>query len=103
MGLVYETKRRAREAIAPFVCFALVIYFGYHVIHGDRGLLAYLHLTKKIATLQASHGQVARERDKLENAARRLRADNLDLDLLEERSRIVLGHIRRDEAIILAN
>lgn len=101
MGIVYETKRRAREAVAPFVCFILIVYFGYHAIQGDRGLLAYLHLTKSIAQLEQTYEEVSGDRKTFENAANRLRSDNLDTDLLEERSRAILGLVRKDESVVL--
>ena len=102
MGLVYETRRRAREALAPLLCFALVVYFAYHVIQGDRGLLAWLKLNNEIASASAYNETLISERRVLENVTQRLRPESLDADLLEERARIVLGFVRADEIVILS-
>ena len=44
MGVLYDIRRYLRRAIAPCLCFCAVIYFGYHTVQGERGVIAYLRL-----------------------------------------------------------
>ncbi|GMG80867.1 hypothetical protein LNKW23_00790 [Paralimibaculum aggregatum] len=74
--------------------------FGWSGLKGERGLAALaaaeaeeVRLTEKLAAVEA-------ERVAAENRVRRLGTDYLDLDLLDERARSVLGLVRPDEVVI---
>lgn len=82
------------------VAFSLGLYFTFAAVQGDYGLFRRAEimaeaseLEKRLATLEA---QVAR----MENLTRRLSDTYLDLDLLDEQARSVLGFIRADEIVI---
>ena len=92
---------RWRHAVTPVLCVAAVVYFGYHAIQGDRGLLAWLHLTQQITRAEAIVNTAAAERYRLERMTRRLRPESLDADLLDERARRTLGLAKPAEVIIL--
>ena len=57
MFVVDEIRRRARAITGPVLAISLVCYFAYHLFVGDRGLIAWLHLTQQLrdgkATLAA--------------------------------------------------
>lgn len=94
-----EIRRRARHAIGPFLGAAAVVYFGFHAVQGDRGLIAWWNLNQEIAKAEAVAQRVAAEKSELENRVRLLRPDSLDPDLLEERARLLnLG--RPNEKIV---
>ncbi len=101
MGLTLELKRRSRPAIAPFFFAIAVAYFAFHFIQGDRGLIAYLRLNQQIEETQAHLTALGEEKARLEHRVSLLRPDNLDRDMLDERTRSVLGVAHRDEVIIL--
>jgi len=97
---IREINVRARYIIGPLLGALALVYFGYHVIQGDRGLIAWIQraqqieqVSEELALLKFSHGE-------LEHRTNRLRSDSLDLDLLEERARVVLNFIGKDEVII---
>ena len=73
------------------VLAALVVYFGFQALTGDRGLLTArerkIELTRRQAELTRLHAR----RMELEARARLLRNDSLSADLLEERARALLG------------
>ncbi|MBW7849041.1 MAG: septum formation initiator family protein [Rhodospirillales bacterium] len=77
-----------------------VIYFGYHTIQGDRGLLAWWHLRHEVQQADAELQRIVAVRQALEHRASLLRPDNLDLDMLEERARVMLNAGRSDEIVI---
>ncbi len=92
MGLKYEIRKRARHAIAPvlFLCFAA--YLAYHTVNGERGLIAWAHMTQQLTQVNGDLSRARAERDRLERRVMLLRPDSLDLDMLEERARAVLNY-----------
>ena len=83
-----------------FVSLTLAFYFLFSAIQGDYGILrraAYQAeadgLQRQLSTLQSSISQ-------LENKTLRLSDHYLDLDLLDQQARDVLGFIRPDEIAI---
>ena len=80
---------------------ALVLYFGYHALHGRFGLFAWFDLTSEIALASHELGLLRGEREDLERRVALLQLDSSDPDLLEEEIRRALGYVRDDEVIIL--
>jgi len=79
---------------------ALVAYFSYSAIQGPYGVLALYKIEAKEAHLQAQLDELIAERQAVENRARRLSDEYLDLDLLDEQARKVLGLMQGDEIIV---
>ena len=97
-----EIRRRLRGAAAPALLIGAALYLGYHTVHGERGLRAWLHTSAEVANLRTELAVARAERARLENRVVRLRPDSLDPDLLEERARAVLNLGHRDDLVILA-
>lgn len=96
--------RRTRPAMGNLFYFLgmlmLGLYFTFAAVQGDYGVFKRAEvsaegraLTAELTTLQA---EVAR----MENLTTRLSDTYLDLDLLDEQARDVLGLIRADEIVI---
>ena len=96
--------RTARPALGTFiffsVAFGLAVYFTFAAVQGDFGLF-------RRAEIQAEAQDLARQLDavqtqvaRMENLTKRLSDDYLDLDLLDEQARSVLGVLRSDEIVI---
>ncbi|SLN54547.1 FtsB family cell division protein [Oceanibacterium hippocampi] len=100
MGLIFEIRRRVLASLTPMFCLLAVVYFGYHIIEGDRGLFAYLRLKHEIDTASHTLAVVTAEREKLERRVALLHPDGLDIDLLDERARATLGLSHPDDAVI---
>ena len=88
------------SVIVPCVLFVVGVYFTYTAVQGNNGLFQRIQveaerdrLAEELARLEA---QVAR----MEILTRRLSDDYLDLDLLDERARAVLGYVRPDEVVL---
>jgi cell division protein FtsB len=90
-----------RHAVTPVLCLAAVIYFGYHAVQGDRGLVAWFRLTQQVARAETIVNTATDERHRLERMTRLLRPESLDADLLDERARHTLGFAKPAEVIIL--
>jgi cell division protein FtsB len=97
-----STRRRAPlGAILYFTGLLLLgLYFTFAAVQGDYGVFKRAEIeaegTELAARLAALEAEVAR----MENLTRRLSDSYLDLDLLDEQAREVLGLIRADEIVI---
>jgi cell division protein FtsB len=101
MILLHEMRKRARHIAGPVFAISVFGYFAYHSVQGDRGIIAWLQLEQQVEIAQATLEKVSRDRSALEHRARLLRPDNLDPDMLDERTRQVLSVARPDEIVIL--
>jgi cell division protein FtsB len=79
---------------------ALMVYFGYHAVQGDRGLMAWWNLRFEIEKANATATEVAAQRHAIEQRVTLLRPESLDRDMLEERARIMLGAAGPNDLIV---
>jgi len=96
--------RTARPALGTFIffaiAFALAIYFTFAAVQGDFGLFRRAEIDAEARDLTRQLAVVQAEVDKMENLTKRLSDDYLDLDLLDEQARRMLGVLRSDEIVI---
>jgi cell division protein FtsB len=90
---------RARVIIGPILGISLVVYFAYHLVQGDRGLIAWLRLTQQIDEAHTALAQVQADRDPLAHRVSLMRG-RLDPDLLDETARGALNLVGADEVVI---
>ena len=84
-----------------FVCLLFfLLYFSYVAIFGNNGLKSYIDLEFEIIELNNNLNSLERVMHELEMKTSKL-SNNLDLDLLDQQSRSVLGLIRNDELMII--
>ena len=84
-----------------FVClFFFLLYFSYVAIFGNNGLKSYIDLEFEIIELNNNLNSLEKVMHELEIKTSKL-SNNLDLDLLDQQSRTVLGLIRNDELMII--
>ena len=95
------TQRLSISAIIFFVVMILLgIYFAFAAVQGPSGILRRVQLQAETQDLAQQRDRLQAEVDRIRNLTRRLSDDFLDLDLLDERARDVLGLVRADEVII---
>jgi cell division protein FtsB len=87
------------------VGFAILIagalfHFGHSAVQGQSGLFVNLAVETETKRLASQRDDLSAERAELENLTKRLSANYLDLDLLDERARDVLGYVRPDEVVL---
>lgn len=87
-------------AILLMISAAITGYFSFAAMQGDNGIFARAQIQADIAGLRATKAELEKERERLANLTLRLSDTNLDLDLLDERARFVLGYLRADEVVI---
>jgi len=79
---------------------ALGMYFTFAAVQGDYGLFRRAEILNEAAKLEPELVDLHAEIASLENLTRRMSDDYLDIDLLDQQSRDILGQIRADEIII---
>ncbi len=82
------------------VIFCLGLYFIFASVQGDYGLFRRVQISAELRDLSARRDALAEEISTLSNKTLRLSDDYLDLDLLDEQVREILGYIRPDEVVI---
>jgi cell division protein FtsB len=101
MTLPRTWRRRARGLIGPAFGIALSGYFVYHLVGGDRGLLAWVRLRHEITAENDRLADLRAERGALELKVKNLTPDHLDPDLLDERVRATLNLAASGEIVIM--
>ena len=77
-------------------------YFVHHAHSGARGIEARQQYEAQVAELSAElDGLKTRARPNGSAASRCLRSDQIDRDLLEERARVMLGRVHRNDLVII--
>ncbi|WP_375227430.1 FtsB family cell division protein [Roseobacter sp. S98] len=96
--------RQNRPAFGTFVFFTLALglatYFTFAAVQGDFGLFRRAEINADAQVLRTQLADLEAEVSRMENLTLRLSDDYLDLDLLDEQARRVLGRIRADEIVI---
>lgn len=80
--------------------FLAASYFTFAAVQGDHGLFRRIEIDAEAAGLAAERDRLAADLAQLQNKTRRLSDGYLDLDLLDEQARDMLGHLRADELVI---
>lgn len=95
---------RNRPAIGTVIATAgtlcLGFYFTFAAVQGDFGVFRRVQATAEKEALLVERDRLRAEAARMENLTRRLSDSYLDLDLLDERARDVLGLVRADEIVI---
>ena len=82
------------------VTLKLGLYFTFAAVQGDYGLFRRAEILSDAKKLEAELTVLKSEVDKMRNLTLRMSDEYLDLDLLDEQARDILGQIRSDEVII---
>lgn len=82
------------------IAFLLCTYFTFAAVQGDYGLFRRVEIAAEAETLRTQLDRMQTQIATMENLTRRLSDDYLDLDLLDQQARSVLGLLRADELVI---
>jgi cell division protein FtsB len=77
----------------------VMFYLGFHAVSGERGVFALFKETRKLEKLQSELAEVKAKHSALEHKVHLLSDDSLDLDLLDEQVRRVMGMSSKDEIV----
>ena len=82
------------------ICLALAFIFAFAAVQGDYGVFRRVQIEAERDQLIAERDVLLAEVGKMNNLTRRLSDQYLDLDLLDEQARDILGLARSDEIIV---
>lgn len=98
------SSKRKNFAVSSVIFFAskfsLAAYFTFAAVQGDYGLFRRVQIESQEQALSRQLAALETEIAMMENKTRRLSDHYLDLDLLDEQARKVLGLVRGDEIVI---
>ena len=96
--------RKRPPALGAVVFFTIVFtlgtYFAFASVQGDYGLFRRIQVEAETEVLCLEKERLLAEVTILRNKTRRLSDEYLDLDLLDQQARDVLGLVRGDEVVI---
>ena len=95
-------RRRAPMGVLLYFTGALMLglYFTFAAVQGDYGVCKRAEIDAENRALEAELALLQSEVARIENLTRRLSDNYLDLDLLNEQARDMLGMVRADEIVI---
>jgi len=74
-------------SVFPAIAFAIVAYFGYYAVWGERGMLALADVQARVGVQHDELVQLQANRARLEHRIDLLRPGSVDNDLVEELAR----------------
>jgi cell division protein FtsB len=82
------------------LAFTLGSYFTFAAVQGDFGVFKQVEIAAEKTKLEAEKTQLLVELVEIQNRTHRLSDAYLDIDLLDQQARDVLGYVRADEIVI---
>lgn len=101
MLVLRELRRQIRQIVASIFGVAVIGYFAYHAVEGERGLRAYFALQLQTELASKERDALRDDRMVIERRVNLLTPGSLDLDMLDERARTVLSKVHEDDFVIL--
>lgn len=97
---IYDTPQSYLRRIAgPMLCMLIMFYLGFHAVSGERGVFALFSQTRKLEALKTELAGLKAKHETLEHKVKLLSNNSLDLDLLDEQVRLVLGMAHKNEVV----
>lgn len=96
-----KTRKPAVGLVISFsVIFALGTYFTFASVQGDFGLFRRIQIDAEYDALLQERDQLQLQVSQMRNKTHRLSDEYLDLDLLDQQARDILGLVRSEEIVI---
>lgn len=97
-----SARRKPAFGVVIYTAITLSLsgYFVFAAVQGDFGLFRRAEIEVEADRLTAELDGINAEVAHMENVTQRLSDDYLDLDLLDQQARDVLGMIRSDEIVV---
>ncbi len=95
--------RKIRSIVSVFALITVVFYFTYHLVSGEKGVLAMIKLEQRLEVAQAEYDAVKLDRIKKQHRVSMLYNDSLDMDLLDTQARKILGVAQEKEFVLIQN
>ncbi|MFZ9180873.1 MAG: FtsB family cell division protein [Rickettsiales bacterium] len=101
---LYNFVRRHRINKLAFISYgvaiSLMIYFMMVSIFSDKGLIEYYSLKKQAQKIELEKLELQNKIRVKKDLIKGMNYESLDLDLVDEQSRKILGYVGKDELVI---
>ena len=101
MKIFSELRLKVRFILWPTIWATIILYITFHMIQGERGFIAFIQIHEEVLAAKKTQQSLISKKKQLQNKVTLLSLKSLDIDMLEERVRIMLGYSRSNETIIL--
>lgn len=98
-AIAHDHSRSSRPLLGSFLLIFCMFYIGFHAVSGERGVFALFKESRRLEELQVRLAEVTAEHDALAHKVRLLSDSSLDLDMLDEQARRVLGRANGNEVV----
>lgn len=98
--MISKRKSAGYGLIFPIGLLVFGGYFAFAAVQGEYGVLRRVELDAERAVLLAELSLLDAKAEQMRERTQRMSDDFLDLDLLDEQARLVLGVARADEIIV---
>jgi len=96
--------QRKRPRFGPVMYYALAgtfgVYLTFAAVQGEYGMFNRIQIQADAELLRGERDRLAAELAEIENRTHRLSDGYLDLDLLDQQARDILGYVRADEVVL---
>ena len=99
-NLVDNYQISKRLFIFYFICFSLIIYFLATAFFGNKGFFAYKNVLHSFNDLELNKQTLQHNLQVKSKAVENMNLQSLDLDLVDEQSRKILGYINKNEVVL---
>jgi cell division protein FtsB len=86
--------------ISYFIGVTAILYFLFSAFFGSKSLIKYFELKKEITNKDATKQELMTKMQNRQNMVDGMNLDSLDVDLLDEQARKVLGYANKNEVVI---
>jgi cell division protein FtsB len=86
--------------IGYFIAIFAILYFTFFTFFGGKGLVKYFALKKQIENKEITKEDLSAKMQAKKNMVDGMNLDALDIDLLDEQARKVLGYAGKNEVVI---
>ena len=86
--------------VTYFSCLCLTSYFFFCTLFGSKGLIEFFSLRSKVINRESEKRELLSQIHNKENMVSNMSLESLDLDLLDEQARKVLGYAGKNEIVI---
>jgi len=86
--------------IGYFIAASVILYFLFFTIFGSKGVIQFFVLRKQIENKEIIKQELSDKMQAKKNMIDGMNLEALDLDLVDEQSRKVLGYVGKNEVVI---
>ncbi|QBX99803.1 septum formation initiator family protein [Rhodophyticola sp. CCM32] len=93
-------KRSVSGLLIPMALLFVGAYFTFSAVQGNYGLFHRIQVEAEVESLTDALAALQEETTEMEILTWRMSDEYLDLDLLDEQARNVLGYVRADDIVL---